>query len=85
MSDDVDTDYSTVNLGAASANLELLQRRLVDLDGTAIPPKASGRARSAELAELTKELLFLTHLCDRVKTAIMDEYYVSRGVTEHLE
>lgn len=84
--DDANGDeYANVDLRPALDSLQVLSRRLHQIDGREIPPKQMGRARSAELAELTKELLFLTHLCDRVKVQVMDEYYVARGITEHID
>lgn len=57
--------------------------RVQQLNGTEIPDENTrGRDRSAALAPLHKELLYLSHLCDKAKVAINDEYHRSRGYTE---
>ncbi len=45
----------------------------------------AGRSRSAELAELSKELLFLSYLGKCVDTEVMSEYFLAKGETTHLE
>lgn len=81
----VTDDYDHVDLSNARETLRQAIRRLDQLDGTKIPPRQTGRARTAELASLTKQLLFVGHLCRRAEVEILDEYYVAKGETEHLE
>ena len=38
-----------------------------------------GKSRAAELANIAKNLLYLGHLLRRAETAVLDEYYVSKG------
>lgn len=80
-----DDEYSHVDLRAAIATTRLLLARLERADGRQIPPRQAGRARSAELADLTKELLLLQHLANRAGVQVLDEYHVARGFTEHIE
>lgn len=57
--------------------------RIQQLNGTAIPAETiRGRDRSAALAPLHKELLFLAHLADKARVGINDEYHRTRGYTE---
>ena len=49
-----------------------------------MPPLLRHRAgrrasRAAELANIAKNLLYLGHLLRRAETAVLDEYYVSKG------
>lgn len=78
-------DYDHVDLAVATDLMNLLSARLRSAHGSTIPPREYGRARSAELAKLTKELLFISHLARKVEIAVMDEYYITRGETDHLE
>lgn len=49
------------------------------LDGQKIPSRLQGRERSAALAVVAKDLLFLSHLCDKARVAALDAYHASRG------
>ena len=42
-------------------------------------PRGSGRDRSAAQAEITRKLLFMSHVCDRARIATLDEYHATRG------
>lgn len=59
------------------------------LAGTEVPadhgvePRELRRNR-ATLAELSRELLFLRHLCDKAGALVADQYHALRGYTEHL-
>ena len=56
-----------------------MQRRMEKIDGRRVPGNITGRERSAALAEISKELLFLSHLCDKVRVATLDQYHATRG------
>ena len=78
-------DYSHVDLSRATELVQLLASRLEGMHGRHIPDRQAGRARSAELAELSKELLFLSHLSRSIDLEIMSEYFVAKGETSHLQ
>lgn len=56
--------------------------RVQKLNGTAIPDSSRARDRSAALAPIHRELLFLAHLCDKARVGIYDEYHHTRGFDE---
>lgn len=79
-----DTDhYDHVELRGPQRLLTTCLTRMNELDGRRIP-QGTGREASAALADVTRELLFIAHLCDSARSAVLDEYHLSRGFTDHL-
>lgn len=63
---------------------EILREALAIAENIALMPELKvdarpGRERTASLAEGTRQLLFLAHVCDKAKVAVMDQYHSSRG------
>lgn len=73
-----------IDLSEVNDLLQVISERLPELDGKTLNPKITGRDRSAELAYLTKELLYLAHLCKKAETLVLDEYWVVKGQVAHL-
>lgn len=77
------TDSDRVNLVAVHESLDLLTTKVRDLENVPIPVRAAGRIGTQQAAEVTRQLLYLQHLCRRVENAIMDEYWHTRGQDDH--
>lgn len=75
---------AAVDLSEVAELLKTALDRIPRSDGRSVPAQLTGRDRSAELAGLTRDLLYLAHLCKKAETAAMDEYWVLKGQTEHL-
>lgn len=75
---------STVNLSAVHDLLGAALDRAIALDGREIPERMAGKSRSAELAEINKDLVFLSHLLDKARVLTLDAYQSVRGFDEHL-
>ena len=71
-----------VDLSLALETLETLKKELLEVNGTPIPERATGKSRTAVLAEITRDLSFCDHLAHRLSVEIMNEFYVARGRTE---
>jgi hypothetical protein len=54
-------------------------QRVQALNGKTIPSASQARDRSAALAPIHRELLFVAHLADKARVGIMDEYHHTRG------
>jgi hypothetical protein len=82
----VTADVDTVNLTAAREDLDLLATKIKSLEdaNATIPTRVQGKSRTQQIAEITRQLLYLQHLCRRVENAIMDEYWHVRGQDDHL-
>jgi hypothetical protein len=70
---------AVVDLREVADLLHTATTRLQVQDGKAVAGREITRDRSAELARLTKELLYLAHLCKKAETAVLDEYWVVKG------
>jgi hypothetical protein len=75
-------DNLSVNLDVVHDYLDHAVALNRALNGGGVGPEV--RDRSAALARINKELLYLAHLCDAARVAAMDEYQRLRGFTEHL-
>lgn len=64
--------------------LDLLITKVGQVENLAIPTRSTGKSLTQERAELTRQLLYLQHLCRRVEQAVMDEYWHTRGQNDHL-
>jgi hypothetical protein len=64
-----------IDAGPASALLDECDGILLKLHGKAIPQRQQGKSRAADAAELTRELLRVTHLLDKAKVLVMDQYW----------
>lgn len=73
-----------IDLHEVREELQLLTEKVNAMEDTKIPAKAPGRDRSAQLSEVTRNLLYLQHLCRRVENAVMDQYWLARGHDDHL-
>jgi hypothetical protein len=69
----------SVDLTTARESMQAAWEQLDHIDGHAYPMRMVGKSRSAELANIAKNLLYLGHLLRRAETAVLDEYYVSKG------
>jgi hypothetical protein len=43
------------------------------------------RERNGRIAALQRDLVYLAHILEKAKVAVMDEYHAMRGKTAHLE
>jgi hypothetical protein len=74
-------DTDTIDLDLINSELRLIAEKVAALGETAeFPARTRGRSRTQELADLTRQLMFLSHLCKRLDTAVMDEYWHVRGM-----
>jgi hypothetical protein len=69
----------SVDLTTARESMRAAWEQLEQIDGYAYPVRMPGKSRAAELANIAKNLLYLGHLLRRAETAVLDEYYVSKG------
>ena len=69
----------SVNLTTARESMRAAWDQLDQIDGYTYPIRMPGKSRAAELANIAKNLLYLGHLLRRAETAVLDEYYVSKG------
>lgn len=58
--------------------------RIADLAETRLQYDSDARMNSSERAQISKELLFISHLLDKARLAVLDEYYRFKGETSHL-
>jgi hypothetical protein len=73
-----------VDMTGVREELTLLLAKIDCIEDNPIPDKVKGRSRTQEMAEVTRQLLYLNHLAERVRMAIMDEYWHVRGQDDHL-
>lgn len=59
--------------------LDLAMARLEKLDGTIAADPGGGSKNSAYNARISKELLFIAHLCKRAETQVLDQYHSFKG------
>ena len=78
-------DMSTFKIEASKALdvLELAIGRLEKLDGTIASDPSGGSKNSSYNARISKELLFIAHLCQKAAVAVMDEYHSFKGESGH--
>jgi hypothetical protein len=69
----------SVDLTTARESMRAAWEQLDQIDGYTYPVRMPGKSRAAELANIAKNLLYLGHLLRRAETAVLDEYYVSKG------
>lgn len=72
-----------INTREALDLLSLAASTLVALDNWDIPQRQQGKSRAAEAAELTRELLRVTHLLDKAKVLVMDQYWLVKEPTNN--
>lgn len=76
---------SEVNLFEVRELLDAAIKRLDDLDGRQIPERAPKQDRTAVLAGVQKDSLYLAHLFDLMRVHTLSEYHRIRGgFTDHL-
>jgi hypothetical protein len=73
-----------VDMTGVREELTLLSEKIAAIENNPIPDRVRGRSRTQEMAEVTRQLLYLNHLAERVRMAIMDEYWHVRGQDDHL-
>lgn len=74
-------DTDAIDLELINSELKLITEKVAALnDAAEFPTRTKGRSRTQELADLTRQLMFLSHLCRRLDIAIMDEYWHVRGM-----
>jgi hypothetical protein len=69
----------SVDLTTVRESMQAAWEQLEQFDGYTYPVRMPGKSRAAELANIAKNLLYLGHLLRRAETAVLDEYYVSKG------
>lgn len=74
-------DSDQVNVAAALDALDAAAKRLQAIDGKDVP-EGPGRAVSAALADLAKELMYAAHLCARAEVEVLHEYHRIRGYAD---
>lgn len=70
----------------AKEALDLMSKastRLEKLDGMIASDPKQGRDSSARNAVISKELLYIAHLCHKAETLVLDEYHSFKGETDH--
>lgn len=72
-------ENSKVDLEDARDLLLAILTKVQALNGVTVP---EGRDRLQALAPIHRELLYLSHLAEKAKVAINDEYHRTRGYTE---
>lgn len=82
------TDYSdtyTVDLTETIDFLRMAREIAATVQDTEVMmPHVKGAANVQARANVTKQLLFIKHLCDRAGLAAMDSYFAAKGETLHL-
>lgn len=73
-----------LDLHEARTLLKAALDKVDEIDGRNLPHPERTRDRSAALAAVAKDLLFLAHCCDKARVLVMDEYQLTRGFTTHL-
>ena len=62
--------------------MEVLQdalERTQALHGRDVPQPEKGKNRAAVIAEINKSLVGTSHLCDKARVLLLDEYHAVRG------
>ena len=78
--------FEVVDLGEVERLLERALCLVRELNGKPVsPPEArTHRDLQRESAALSKDLLFLAHLCEKSRCRTNDWYQVTRGFTAHM-
>lgn len=71
----------TVRLAGARESLKVIEKQMNEVDGR----RAVGQDQAAARAAITRQLLFLSHLIERLRVEVMDEYYIVKGFDAHLQ
>lgn len=77
------SEFESLDLHDVRELLKSALAKVDDIDGRQLPDQARTRDRSAAIAAVAKELLFLAHCCDKARLLVMDEYQMTRGYTSH--
>lgn len=77
------TEFESVDLDEVRDLLKTALLKVEEIDRATLPDSARARDRSAAIAALCKELLFLAHVCDKARIHVLDEYQATRGFTDH--
>ena len=64
--------------------LQEAEDRMRDLAEDTVSVDRNARLNSSERAEITKELLFIAHLCRKAEIVVLDQYHAFKGETAHL-
>lgn len=67
--------------------IRLLERaldRMDKIDGMIASDPKQGRDASARNAVVSKELLYLAHMCRKAETLLLDQYHTFKGETDHI-
>lgn len=78
MSEQIDTSE-------ANDLVQRLHKRIQEVNGASIVDTGSQKEISTSRAKLGQELLFISHICDKVRTLVMDEYWLVRGRTAQFD
>lgn len=78
------TEQDTVDLDAVRQEVDLLLSKMQALEDATIPTRVRGKSRTQEIAEITRQLLYMQHLARRIDNAIMDQFWRVRGQEDHL-
>lgn len=73
-----------IDLSNAVATADLAAGRMERITGKKAADPAQGRASSSENAVISKDLLFIAHLCRKAEIEVMDQYHAFKGETIHL-
>lgn len=68
-----------IDLTYARELLDDALEALTAIDGREVPDAAFGKQRGQEMADISKRLLALAHLCDRARVMVEGEYHTARG------
>lgn len=74
----------TIKLDDTISLCDFAADRMAMIDGTEAIDPQQGRSASSENAVISKDLLFIAHLCRKMETEVMDQYHAFKGETGHL-
>lgn len=60
-----------------------VEKLLRELNGKPVND-ANVKLNSAEMAQLSRDLMFAAHMLDQAKILVMNEWHVMKGQTDHL-
>lgn len=74
----------SVDLTELEEVLSTIATHVAKIHGRRTPTSGERKEISAQKADITRELLFIAHLCDRARIATLDEYQTIKGFSDHV-
>lgn len=72
-----------INLTHAVSICDVAADRMERLTGKRAADPGQGRISSSQNAVISKDLLFIAHLCRKAEMEVMDQYHAFKGETAH--